>query len=108
MKEELKIEQLENVTGGTVSEFEDIMRAISQNYAMDEISGVAAHIPGINNASTYLLKHVLKKKLGITTDISLGFAGTGVGSKGNCYTDDATGAVLTHAEVIDRIKAYGF
>ena len=44
--------------------------------------------------------------MGIEADISVGFCGTGIGSKNNTYKDKETGKSLTHAEVLNRIKEY--
>ena len=52
------------------------------------------------------VESILEDRLGIEADISLGFAGTGIGSDPNTYFDKATGQPLTHQQVLDRIMNY--
>lgn len=53
-----------------------------------------------------LVEKCLDERIGIKADISLGFAGTGIGSDPNTYIEKATGRRLSHAEVLQRIRTY--
>ena len=64
----------------------------------------AVHI--LHKIIVEVVQNALEFVLDIDADISLGFAGTGIGSNPNTYIDMKTGKRLTHAEVIDRIRRY--
>ena len=105
---EIELKDLETVSGGTVGEFEELIEAYTNNPYLGEAAGlICGHIPGVNNGLAALVESSLGDKLGIEADISLGFAGTGIGSDPNTYFDKATGQPLTHQQVLDRIKNYG-
>ena len=65
----------------------------------------AVHI--LHKIIVEVVQNALEFVLDIDADISLGFAGTGIGSDPNTYIDMKTGKRLTHAEVIDRIRRFG-
>jgi len=44
--------------------------------------------------------------IGIEANIDIGVLGTGIGEKHNTYKDNVNGKSLTHAQVLERIKAY--
>ncbi len=105
---EIELKDLETVSGGTVGEFEQLLNTIIANPLVSKASGlICGHIPGVNNGMAALVEHILDERLGIEADISLGFAGTGIGSDPNTYFDKATGQPLTHQQVLDRIMNYG-
>ena len=65
----------------------------------------AVHI--LHKIIVEVVQNALEFVLDIDAGISLGFAGTGIGSNPNTYIDMKTGKRLTHAEVIDRIRRFG-
>lgn len=102
----LSIKELEMVTGGTVGEYEELLRACAvSNPALAEAGAACAHIPGANLVTAQLFESWLSKELKISANIDLGVGGTGMFSKGNTYVDMKTGAGLSHAEVVRRIIA---
>lgn len=103
----LEMEELEIVSGGTVTEFDELISAIEGSGVFGDICGaVGGHLPGTNKLLAALVKEVLEDSLGIRANISLGFGGTGLGSDPNTYVDLRTGKNLSHAEVISRIRRY--
>ena len=55
----------------------------------------------------YAMENVLNKDLGIKSNISVGWGGSGFREVGNSYSEIATGKALSHAEVVKRISDYG-
>ena len=105
---EIELKDLETVSGGTVGELDELIEAYIKNPYLGEAGGlICGHIPGVNNGMAALVESILENRLGIEADISLGFAGTGIGSDPNTYFDKATGQPLTHQQVLDRIRNYG-
>ena len=105
---ELNVEQLENVTGGTVNELEDLFRAVFRRKGGSDGDFVtfAAHMPLYGNMETEsIVYYYLRDNMGIRANISLGFLGTGAGSDPNTYKDMRTGQALTHQEVMARLNA---
>lgn len=96
-------EQLNNVSGGTVAELEELISAI---YPGEEeyrhLATATSHVPVGSSALAALLEQDLMK-IGIRSNISTGLAGTGIWSKENMYEEVATGQALTHREVINRL-----
>ena len=104
----IEMEELEIVSGGTVTEFDELITAIEGNGVFGDICGaIGGHVPGANNIVAAVVKNALEYILDIRAEISLGFAGTGIGSDPNIYIDLKTGKMISHAEVIDRIRRYG-
>ena len=102
----LNIKALEMVTGGTVAEYEELLRAcVENNSALAGAAAACAHIPGANLVTAQMLESWLSKELKISADIDLGVGGTGMFSKGNTYVDMKTGMGLSHAEVVRRVMA---
>ena len=102
----IDLEELEIVSGGTVGELDELIKAIMNIPMYEDIFGtVGGHIPGANNGIAVLMEKVLKDSFGIEADIDLGFAGTGICSDPNTYVDIGTGKSMTHAEVLKRIRA---
>lgn len=103
-KKELTKEQLDNVSGGTVTEFEELMDCIYPGEEMCRpIWRGVSHLPAANSALAATLEKDLLQ-FGIRANISTGFAGTGLCSKENMYQDTHTGAALTHSQVIARLR----
>ena len=90
----MALDELDEVSGGRVQEYKEIQSALSKNPAAVALNG------GDDDAATIL------DKMGIQADINTGLLGTGINSKTNTYTDKATGAKLTHEQVIARISNY--
>ncbi len=102
----LNFEELEKVTGGTVTEYEELIRACApRNSALAEAAAACAHIPGANLVTAKVFEAWLTDELDISAHIDLGAGGTGIFSKGNTYVDMKTGHGISHAEVIRRIIA---
>ncbi len=102
------LETMEDVTGGTVNEYSDLLAALSINPKLQKWGRFAAHLPGGNlvasNASDGI-KGILKE-IDIKVDLSLGLGGTGLFSKANKYTRISTGESMTHQEVIAEMKRH--
>ena len=104
---EISVRELETVSGGTVTEFEQLYKAYYSNgFLVALAGGIGTHIPGVNYIAVAGLEKHLEENLKIKADISIGFAGTGIGSDPNTYVDMETGKSLTHAEVLERIKTF--
>ena len=105
-EEMLNAEELENVSGGTVGELEDLTKAIVSNPTLKFLGKAGAHVPGANRISADAVETLLKDQFNIDTNISLGLFGTGAASAKNTYRDMKTGQYITHADVLDRIKQF--
>ena len=101
--EVMSLEELDQVSGGTVGEFEDILKAFSKYDMLKTISGISTHVPGANKLTVELVQDTLRE-IGIEAEIDLGFLGTGIGSKKNKYLAVGSGRSLSHSEVLERIK----
>ena len=107
--EQLTDDQLEQIAGGTVTEYREICNAFANNPILKGVLEIPENVPLANLMSKGDFENILKKYMGIDADISLGFLGTGLGSAPNTYKDLRNGGrSMTHAEVIDRIEHYGF
>ncbi len=94
---------MENVTGGTVKEFEDLVTTLAPNGLLKGFGKISSHLPIGNQKSAELVEGVLKK-YGIEAHIDLGWHGTGIGSDKNTYLDMETNRRMSHNEVLDVIK----
>lgn len=103
--EMMTMEQLDNVAGGTIAELKELVEALQSNSVARGLGKAYSHIPAVSEAIKYGVARDLFN-MGIEADISVGFCGTGIGSKNNTYKDNANGKSLTHAQVLERIKAY--
>ena len=103
MNNEIKVNELEQVSGGTVSELAELMNVISGG---NDYAAGTAHAPIVNKVEAIEMKKKLKS-LGIDAKIDLGLAGTGLFSDPNKYTDIATGEPLTHKQVMALLLAKG-
>lgn len=110
LKNELmKDEELEDVAGGTVTEFGEICGAMANNFALSNLLKGSSHLPVGNLVQREIVVAILKNKMGIEADVSLGLLGTGIGSENNTYKDLCNdGKPMTHDEVLNRIKTYAF
>ena len=107
--------QLDQISGGTVAQFEEIYSALEKQagVAGDISNGlrkILDAIPGGDigtavwrNAAAPLAEKALKDCYGIDAYISIGWLGTGFRESGNRYSKD--GKSLTHAQVLDIINA---
>ena len=106
MVRDIELDELEIVSGGTVTEFQQIMYAYIESPVGKYLPSLAGgHIPGLNNASAAIMESRLEEDFDVIADISLGFCGTGIGSDPNTYKDKKTGQPLTHAQVLERIRS---
>ncbi len=94
---------MENVAGGTVGEFEDLVTALTPNGFLKGCGKISSHLPIGNQKSAEVVEGILRKN-GIEAKIDLGWCGTGIGSKKNTYYNANTGARMSHEEVLDYIK----
>ena len=98
---------LDNVVGGTVVQFEQIMRTFLKNWkTRDYMTGMSTHLPGGNIVAAEYIESFMSKNMGINAHISLGVGGTGIASKQNIYIDTKTGKSLSHEEVLKRVEMY--
>ena len=107
--------ELENISGGTVAQFEEIYSALEKQagVAGDISNGlrkILSLIPGGDigtavwrNAAAPIAEKALKDCYGIDAYISIGWLGTGFRESGNRYSKD--GKSLSHAEVLNIIAA---
>ena len=96
---------LEQVAGGTVKEYEEIVSAFANNEYLKKAVGLSVHVPGANMTTVDFVKGVLGE-MNISAEIDLGWLGTGLGSENNKYTDRRTGRSMTHKQVLSRIRSY--
>ncbi len=99
----LDLEAMENVTGGTVGEFSDLVSALAHNGVLKKFGKISAHLPIGNEKSAEIVEGILKQN-GIDAHIDLGWHGTGIGSEKNTYTNKHTGKSMSHEEVLNYIK----
>lgn len=105
---EMSLDELENVAGGTVKQLNDLIWATCNNPKFPFVGAVAwGHVPFMSSASATLFEVFLSECYDIEAGINVGFFGTGMGSGPNTYRDKKTGKVLTHAEVVAKIKGMG-
>ena len=96
----MELEQLEKVSGGTVTEYGELLDAIEQS---SFVNGVVTHIPLYNHLTAADMEDILRD-YNVDADISLGFAGLGICSDPNVYKDSVTGETLTHEQVLNRLR----
>ena len=104
--EVLTMESLDGISGGTVGELEDLTKAMVSNPTLKKLGSFDTHVPGANRILADQVEKILQKDLKIDADISLGFLGTGAGSKNNTYRDMTTGKYISHQEVLNRISKF--
>ena len=107
--------ELDNISGGTVAQFNDIWEALEkQDGAMGKVDNTLGKIldmlPGgkigkaaWRNIAAPLAETALKKCYGIDANISIGFVGTGGGESGNSYKKN--GQSISHQDVLNIINA---
>ena len=103
--EMLSAEQLDQVAGGTIAELKELVNAMQSNPVVKGFGKVCSHIPVVNEG---LKLGVFKdlREIGILADIDTGWFCTGAWSDKNRYWDINTKKSLTHAQVLERIRAY--
>ena len=104
--EVLTMGALDVVSGGTVGELEDLTKAMVSNPTLKKLGSFDSHVPGANRIIADQVEGVLQKDLKIDANISLGFLGTGAGSKNNTYRDMTNGQYISHQEVLDRLAKF--
>ncbi|MBR6123791.1 hypothetical protein IKQ19_09415 [Candidatus Saccharibacteria bacterium] len=95
---------LEQVAGGTVKEFDELLSAVSDNLIVRGAAKLDSHTPVAN---AYIARVIEKQLLniGLEADIDLGWGGTGIGSKHNKYR--LNGKDISHKEACDYVRNYG-
>ena len=102
----MREEDLKKVTGGTIDEFEELLKACaSSNPALAEAAAASAHIPMANLLSAGLIEEWLESEFKIRAVIDLGVGGTGILAEHNRYVDKRNGKQLSQAEVLKRVMA---
>jgi len=100
--EMLSEEELEEVTGGTMMEFTQILSTVVSNTSlMKDLKDILVNVTG-GNLNLEEVRNALTgvcDELGIKAKIS-------VYTNKNVYTDKKTGKSISHDEVIKRIKNY--
>ena len=100
------MESLDGISGGTVGELEDLTKAMVSNPTLKKLGSFDTHVPGANRIIANEVEKILQKDLKIDADISLGFLGTGAGSKNNTYRDMTNGQYISHQEVLNRLAKF--
>lgn len=90
---------LDNVAGGTATEFAEITGL--QRELEQRMKEAGEGWWSVNRFQTWTTR---LKKVGIEADLSAGFAYTGAGSRNNTYRCMKTGKMILHEEVINFIK----
>lgn len=110
----LNDEQLDQVSGSTVAEVQDIIRKMEQcsggaGVASDFARAIINRLPKYRtvakaamNISYKSAAKLMLHRMGIKSDLSIGLAGTGLFESKNTY--ELNGRSLTHAEVLAMIK----
>ena len=104
--EVVTMESLDRISGGTVTELEDLTKAIVSNSFWQTVGSFESHVPIANSFIANRVEKLLKEYLHIDADISLGAGGSGLFSKDNKYKDMTTGKNISHQEVINRIVKF--
>ena len=102
--------ELDVVAGGTLTEVNQLADAFARKSGM--LGGIVADIhtklndkSGLAGPANILLRNAVGdglKELGISHDLSVGFLGTGGGSKANTYS--CGGKHISHEEVLKMIE----
>ena len=97
-------QELNEVAGGTVKEFDELLSAVSDNPIVRGAAKLDSHTPVAN---AYIARVIEKQLLniGLEADIDLGWGGTGIGSKHNKYR--LNGKDISHKEACDYVRNYG-
>ena len=96
--------ELDNVVGGTVKEFDELLSAVSDNIIVRGAAKLDSHAPVANVYIARVIENELFK-IGLDAHIDLGFAGTGIGSGHNTY--QLNGKSISHKEACDYVRNYG-
>ena len=104
-EEMMNAEELDNVSGGTVGELEQIVRTFFKNSDFkDSLGTTSTHLPGASILTAEYIESFMSNEMGIDANISVGVGGTGIFSKKNTYRDIKTGKFLSHNEVLKRVE----
>ena len=112
--EVLSMEELDNVNGATCEELHELTKALTSNNNVLNFFADAAELLSKYKAGclgniplAYAMQSFLKNDLGINSNVSVGWGGSGFRETHNTYSDRATGASLSHADVLKRVRDYG-
>ncbi len=105
MKYQLNSKELEMVNAGTVTELSELMQAISSNGVLRGFMAAHGHTPVLNLLDKIPVQEMLYD-LGIDSDISVGFLGTGIGSDPNKYVSLKTNKAMSHQQVLDYLNTF--
>ena len=105
-------EEMEKVSGGTCAELHELVKAAAGNSKILQYCAGAAELASKykvgclgNIPLSYTMESILGE-LGVKAKISIGAFGTGGGENPNTYRNKISGATLSHAEVVDRVRNY--
>lgn len=104
MMNEINDKVLDSVSGGTCAECREITSAIAESEnsrGLGKVANALSYLPGCSAGGAYGVEVALDS-MGIDADTSVGFMG--IGSKKNTYVDRATGAKISHGEVLNYIR----
>lgn len=108
----LNFDELNQVAGGTVKEYEEIIDAIGSGTFVNSYLRTVIKMLGpvglVGKSAAYAatakpMEKALKHDFGIDAYISVGWGGTGFCSTHNTYSKD--GKSLSHQEVLDILRA---
>ena len=105
-------EELEQVSGGTCAELHELTKAAMGNSKILQYCAGAAELASkykvgcLGNIPLSYAMESLLGELGVKAKISIGAFGTGGGENPNTYRNKISGASLSHAEVVDRVRNY--
>ena len=111
--EVLSIEALDSVNGGTCDQLHELTKALTSNNNILNFFADAAELASKYKAGclgniplAYAMEGFLKD-IGINSNISVGWGGSGFREVNNSYSEISTGKSLSHAEVVERVRNYG-
>ena len=107
--------ELENISGGTIAQLDDIWNALEKQAGtlgdidnalrkiLDALPGGSIGTAAWRNVAAPLAEKALKDCYGIDSYISIGWLGTGFRESGNRYSKNGQG--LSHQQVLNIINA---
>ena len=105
-------EEVEKVSGGTCDELHELVKAAAGNSKILQYCAGAAELASRykvgclgNIPLSYTMESILGE-LGVKAKISIGAFGTGGGENPNTYRNKISGATLSHAEGVERVRNY--
>ena len=110
--EVLTLEALDEVNGGTCDQLHELTKALMSNSEILGFFADAAELASkykvgcIGNVPLAYAMENLLGEIGIKANISVGWGGSGFREVNNSYTNKATGASMSHEDVVQRLKTF--